>query len=165
LKRLTLGILAAVMAAGTIANSATPADAKPNVALKMSGYVVQYSGKTEKFVPIEQTQPRPGDVVRYVVVATNQGSDPAKKLIVAARVPAGTTFEGGSATSNAILHPQFSLDGGKTWAATPTVSVHTPSGDVTKKADPSTYTSVRWVFEQPLAARSSSTYAYEVRVK
>ncbi len=80
-------------------------------------------------------------------------------------MPDGTSFEGGSATTNAVLHPQFSIDGGKTWAATPMVSVHTASGDVSKKADPSTYTSVRWIFDKPLAAHTTSTYTYEVRVK
>lgn len=165
MKGLHFAVFAVALGAGAFASDARPAEAKPNVALKMSGYVVQHSGNVEKLAPIEQTEPHPGDVIRYIVVATNQGSDPAKKLVVAARVPDGTAFEGGSATSNALLHPQFSLDGGKTWAATPTVAVHTASGDVQKKADPSTYTSVRWIFEKPLAARSSSSYAYEVRVK
>ena len=123
MKGLHFAVFAVALAAGAFASDARPAEAKPNVALKMSGYVVQRSGNVEKLAPIEQTEPHPGDVIRYVVVATNAGSDPANKLVVAARVPQGTSFEGGSATSNALLHPQFSLDGGKTWAATPTIAV------------------------------------------
>ncbi len=165
MKKFVLAAFAAALAASSLAMCATQAEAKPNVALKMSGFVVEGSGNSQHFVPIEQTQPRPGDVVRYVVVASNATSEAANKLIVAARVPAGTAFEPGSATSNAMLHPQFSLDGGHTWASVPMTTVHTASGDVQKKADPAAFTSVRWIFDKPLAAHSSGTYAYEVRVK
>jgi len=138
------------------------ADAKPNVVLKLSGVLVEHDQNgAEKLTSVEKAQLKPGDVVRYVIVASNAGADPARNLVPVGQVPAGTAFVAGSATA----HAEYSLDGGKTWSTAPTIKVHTPSGDVVKKADPATYTSVRWIDDKPLAAKASATFVYVVRVK
>jgi uncharacterized repeat protein (TIGR01451 family) len=142
------------------------ADAKPSVALKLSGVLVEHDKNGgEKTSAVETAQLKPGDVVRYVIVASNAGSDPARNLVPVGQVPAGTAFVAGSATSKEAPHVEYSLDGGKTWSAAPTVKVHTPAGDVVKKADPATYTSLRWIDGKPLAPKGSATFVYTVRVK
>jgi len=142
------------------------AEAKPNVVLKLSGVLVErdQSG-AERISAVEKAQLKPGDVVRYVIVASNVGADPARNLVPVGQIPAGTAFQAGSASMKDAAHVEYSLDGGKTWSSAPTIRVHTPAGDVVKKADPATYTSVRWIEDKPLAPKGSATFVYVVRVK
>jgi len=59
-----------------------------------------------------------------------------------------------------------SSDGGKTWSASPTVRVKMPDGTtVVKKADPSLYTTVRFITAGAIAPHQTVAYSYEVRVK
>ena|SRR5579871_5771603 len=140
------------------------ATAQPNVQLRLNGYVMQRAAGAEKAVPIEHAAPKPGDVIKYVITATNGGSEPARNLAAVGRVPAGTSFYASLVPSGASK-VEFSIDGGKTWSAAPMVKVHTASGDVLKKADASLYTMVRFADLKPLAAKSAVAYAYEVRVR
>ena len=141
--------------------TAAAAQAKPNVVLKLSGVVVTRDASgNEKTVPIEQVQPKPGDVIRFTLIAANTGDQAAKNLVPLDRIPSGTSYVAGSANG----HAEFSLDG-KAWSATPAVRAHTASGDVLKKADPATYVAVRWLSDKPLAPKSSETFVYLVRVK
>jgi uncharacterized repeat protein (TIGR01451 family) len=107
----------------------------------------------------------PGETVRYLIVATNAGSEAASHLVPQARIPAGTAYEAGSASYATDSHVEFSLDGGRTWAAKPLVKVQTPNGIVEKAADPSLYTAVRFARDNPLEPKTSVTYSYEVRIK
>jgi uncharacterized repeat protein (TIGR01451 family) len=149
----------------SIALGAT-ADAKPNVVLTLSGVLVERDRNgAETTTAVEKAQLKPGDVVRYVIVASNSGADPARNLVPIAQIPAGTAFQPGSASFKDAGHVEYSLDAGKTWSAAPTIKVHTAAGDVVKKADPATYTSLRWIDGKPLASKTSTTFIYVVRVK
>jgi len=140
--------------------------AKPVVVLTLQGSVVERDAKgAERLTPLASAILKPGDLVRYDVVATNAGTDAAAHLIPAARVPAGTTYEAGSASLAAATHVEFSLDGGKTWSSKPSVLVKTSSGSVEKAAPVAAYTALRWVDEKTLAPNRSVAYSYEVRVK
>lgn len=142
------------------------ASAKPSVTLKLTGSLVAKDavGHTT-LTPVEHAQPKSGDEIQYDIVAANGGTSPALRLVPVGRVPAGTVYVDGSAKA-ARAHPEFSLDGGKTWSASPTVQVRKPDGTmVTKKADPSLYTSVRFVTDGAIAPKQSGAYSYEVRVK
>ncbi len=140
--------------------------AKPNVQLKLDGELAHRDAKgVVTFVPVAGLALKPGDTVRYDIVATNQGTDPAKTLMPMGKVPSGTAYEAGTASATGALRVEFSLDGGKTWAVTPTVRVQTPAGVVEQKADPARYTMVRWIGGKPLEPHTAATYSYEVRVK
>lgn len=142
------------------------ASAKPNVTLKLSGSVVTKAadGRTT-MTPIERAQPKAGDEIEYDIVASNAGTSPAVRLVPAGKIPAGTAYVPGSAKA-AHARAEFSLDGGKTWSAAPTVTVKGADGvPVVKKADPALYTMVRFVTDGAVAPRASAAYAYEVRVK
>jgi len=140
------------------------ATAAPRVALKLTGVVLQtIDGKVQR-TPLDSLALKPGDDVEYDVVASNTGSSAALRLVPMARIPVGTAYVPGSAKGvDAIV--QFSIDGGKTWSATPMVTVNTPSGPVRKKADPSAYTTVRFDRSGSLAPGAKVQYSYEVRVK
>jgi len=140
------------------------ASAGPNVTLKLSGALVETVDGQVKRLPLEGVTLKPGDEVEYDVLAGNAGSSAAYKLTPAARIPAGTAYVAGSAKApDATV--QFSLDGGKTWSAAPTITLTTPAGPVTKKADPSRFTSIRFLQSGALAPGAKALYSYEVRVK
>jgi uncharacterized repeat protein (TIGR01451 family) len=140
--------------------------AKPNVTLKLTGSVVTMAadGHTT-LTPVEKTELKPGDKVRWDIVARNGGDSAAQRLVLVEKIPTGTAYVDGSATGTKA-HAEFSLDGGKTWSASPMVTVKDAEGKtVVKKADPSTYTALRFVAETTLGAQTSTAYVYEVRVK
>lgn len=149
----------------SLAAVSTVASANPLVALKLSGSVVAKAADgTEKATPLGDAALKPGETIRYDISAFNKGDVPARSLVPAGKVPAGTEYESGTAVPSAA-GLEFSINDGKTWSAKPMVTVHTPAGDVTKPADPATYTNVRWVTGKSLAVSAASTFSYEVLVK
>jgi uncharacterized repeat protein (TIGR01451 family) len=165
LQRLPFAIvLAAIFAAlGT-----TIASARPNISLKLQAALVQHDDKgVEKLVPVtSETGLKPGDVVRYAIVANNSGPDAATRLVPQGKVPVGTAYDAGSASASNSFRIEFSLDGGKTWSVKPTVKVRTAAGTtVEKSADPSLFTTLRWIDDKPLLPKTSESYSYEVRIK
>lgn len=157
---LTLLAVICMMAASPVA-----ALAKPVIALHLSGVVVAKDGKgAEKLTPISEASIVPGLTIRYLISATNQGDQPALNVVPLGKIPNGTEYLADTASANAT-RVEFSLDGGKTWSQHPTVTVHTPTGDVVKPADPATYTALRWITNKPLASKAVALYSYEVRVK
>ncbi len=142
------------------------ASAKPSVTLKLSGAIVSKAadGHTT-LTPVEQSPPKSGDEIEYDIAANNAGTSPALRLVPVAKVPAGTAYIAGSAKA-AGARAEFSLDGGKTWSSSPTVTVKAPDGTmVLRKADPALYTAVRFITDGALAPHRSAVYSYEVRVK
>jgi uncharacterized repeat protein (TIGR01451 family) len=162
--RLTFVLLSAVSIA---ACSAAPASARASVVLKLQGNVVRHDANDRAVLtPLgDGAGLGPGETIRYVIVASNSGTSAALHLVPAAKIPSGTAYEAGSASTAAALRIEFSLDGGKTWAVKPLVKVQTPDGLVAKPADPSLYTNLRWIGAKPLQPKASVAYAYEVRVK
>ena len=155
-----------VFAVACAMSSTAAVDAKPMVQLKLQGALVERDAKgAQTLTPVANAELKPGETIRYDIVATNAGTDPASKLLPTGRVPAGTEYEAGSASLSGASRVEFSIDGGKTWAVKPVVKVKTEAGVVDKAADPSTYTMLRWVNEKSLAPKASVTYSYEVRVK
>ena len=142
------------------------ATAKPSVTLKLSGSIVgKAADGRPTLTPVEEAAPKSGDEIEYDIAASNAGTTPALHLVPVGKIPAGTAYVAGSA-KGAGAHAEFSLDNGKTWSATPTVTVKDANGTtVVKKADPSLYTAVRFVGDGALAAHRSAVYSYEVRVK
>ena len=148
------------------ATNSSQTTARPNVTLKLTGSLVsRNAGGQTKLTPIEGIAPKPGDELQYDIAATNAGDAPALRFIPRGKIPAGTAYVEGSAKAPRS-RAEFSLDGGKTWSAVPTVKVRLPDGTtVVKKADPSLYTAVRFVTDGAIAAHQAAAYSYEVRVK
>ncbi len=146
--------------------SALAAEAKPAVDLHLQGVLVERTAAgVEKTTPVEGVALKPGETVRYTIVATNHGTDAAIGFKPVAKVPTGTVYEPAGLAESCAAGHEFSLDGGQTWSASPKVKVQTPAGIVEKPAAPQTYTALRWIAAKPLAPKSSCTYTYQVRVK
>jgi uncharacterized repeat protein (TIGR01451 family) len=140
--------------------------AKPAVKLTLAGSLVGKSADGHvTLTPVERITLKPGDDVEYAITAVNGGDSAATHFVPSAKIPAGTTYVDGSAKAPRA-HAEFSLDGGKTWAAQPTVTVKGPAGTpVVKKADPALYTAVRFVTDGALEPHQSLVSRYDVRVK
>lgn len=158
--------LSAALVALMLVSTGVGAWANPTVSLVLTGFIIGKDAKgAETATPIADTTVTPGKVIRYVITATNKGDQDAQKLVPIGLVPAGTAYEPASATVKDALRVEYSLDKGKTWSAKPMVTVHTPTGDVVKPADPATYTRVRWIADKPLPPKGIVTYSYEVVVQ
>ena len=140
--------------------------AKPAVKLTLAGSLVGKAADGHvTLTPVERVSLKPGDDVEYAITAVNGGDSAAMHLVPSAKIPAGTTYVEGSAKAPRA-HAEFSLDGGKTWSAQPTVTVKGPAGTtVVKKADVALYTAVRFVTDGALDAHQSFVSRYDVRVK
>ncbi len=148
-----------------VALSATAAFARPDVTLHLSGATVVKTADGEKLIPLDpNVKLKTGEVVRWTIVGTNKGSDPALHFAPSDKIPAGTAYIAGSA-STVAGRPEFSLDEGKTWSSKPMVTVSSPAGPVQKPADPATFTNIRWIADKPLVPKGSARFTYEVRVK
>jgi uncharacterized repeat protein (TIGR01451 family) len=163
MRLLSRGILVCLAA---IALSATAAFARPDVVLHLSGATVQKTASgAEKIVLLVPDQKlKAGEVVRWTIVGTNKGSDPALHFTPSDKIPAGTAYIAGSASTTGG-RVEFSLDEGKTWSTKPMVTAQSATGPVQKPADPSSYTNIRWIADKPLAPKGSAQFIYEVRVK
>ncbi len=150
-----------ILAAAFVVPSA--AFAKPDVKIKLTQLTVTKNAEG-KLVETPSSEVKPGDVVKYDIVATNSGDTPAQKFSPADKIPAGTTFIAGSATGKAV-RVEYSIDGGKTWSILPMIKVVAKDGTTTEKAaSPTSYTAIRWIAD-PLAPKASSEFTFEVRVK
>ena len=145
---------------------ASPERPRPTVTLKLTGSVVTKAadGHTT-LTPVDKVALKTGDEIEYDIAASNTGAAPAQHLVPVGKIPAGTAYVDGSAKAPRA-HVEFSLDSGKTWSATPMITVKNANGTtIVKKADPSLYTAVRFVTDGALAPHGSVAYTYEVRVK
>jgi uncharacterized repeat protein (TIGR01451 family) len=108
-----------------------------------------------------------GDVVRYTVTGANQGDRPAKNLSVSQPIVSGFTYVANSAvTKGAKADVMFSIDGGKTFSAQPTVAVTLADGKVEYKPAPtSAYSNVRWTFTEPVGPKAKAIATYQVAVR
>lgn len=137
------------LAAAAVAQDTDPAAA--------GGAVATGSGPLEIEVVIERLEPaeapsRPqarfvptgrleaGDEVHYTIRVRNPGQAPVSDVQVTKRMPFGLHYLEGSATGPAA-DVEFSIDGGKTFAAGP------QDGD---------YTHLRWTLRRPLPPRSTA---------
>ena len=89
----------------------------------------------------------PGDVLRYTIVGQNTGESPAKDLAVTQPIPELMTYKLDSATSQNNADITYSIDGGETFVAKPTIKITLEDGTVEERPAPAeAYTHVRWNF-------------------
>ncbi|MBD5604633.1 MAG: hypothetical protein IAI48_06025 [Candidatus Eremiobacteraeota bacterium] len=140
--------------------------ARPEVQLTVHGYVVHGTAQTPKLEEFSSAvAPRSGDTIEWKVVASNASADIARKLVTTLPVAPSTAFVAGSAAGSGDVVVTYSIDGGKTFAPRPMRVTHTAAGDVVKAADPSTYTTVRWMQATDIGPKSTATFSYEAKVK
>lgn len=137
------------------------ARAAAHVELSESVASIEQHDKTIVAVPLHGSA-KPGQRLRYTIVAKNNGDRAALKLMPAQKIAGGLRFL--EATPRATA--EFSVDGGKTFAREPTIVVTTPgAAPATRRALPSEFTAVRWPVGTPLAPGSSMTFSLDVVVE
>jgi uncharacterized repeat protein (TIGR01451 family) len=137
------------------------ADAAAHVTLTQSVVAIDAQNGAP-LASASHTRARPGDRLRYVIVAKNDGDRPVTRLMPVAMIPAGERFIDTPAAGAA----ERSIDGGKTYAHRPLVRVTQPDGTVTMRpALAREINALRWVTPGPLAPGAHLTFAYDVSVE
>lgn len=124
---------------------------------------VKNDAGVEETKRVPATKVPPGVAVIYTVHADNKGSKPATDVVVTDPIPEHMDYVDGSATS-AGAKLTFSADGGKTWAAEGKLVVKGPDG-LTRAANASEITHIRWQFTKPLAPGESRAVEFRARVE
>ncbi len=104
----------------------------------------------------------PGDEVIYTVTFKNVGDEPAENVVITNPISADLTYVAGSAFG-ASSSVQFSVDGGKNFAAAEDLTVS--EDDAARLATPEDYTHVRWLFSNDLAPGAQGVVRFRARLK
>lgn len=136
---------------------------RPEIKIALAGSV--HRGQEE--MPIEKAAAiSSGEVVSWSIVSNNVGNAVAHDYKTVGQIPKGTSFVAGSAQAEGRALVTYSIDGGKTFTATPMIAEKQPDGTMKQVAAPvSMYTQVRYEWADPLAAGGKLTASYQVRVK
>lgn len=107
----------------------------------------------------------PGDVLRYTIEGKNTGGSPANNLAVTQPIPNSMSYKLNSATSDSNADITYSIDGGETFVAKPTIKIALEDGTVEERPAPAeAYTHVRWNFPT-VTPELGATAMYEVQVQ
>lgn len=107
----------------------------------------------------------PGDVLRYTIMGKNTGGSPASNLEVTQPIPARMSYQLDSATSQNNADITYSIDGGETFVAEPTIKITLEDGTVEERPAPAeAYTHVRWNFPT-VTPETGAMAMYEVKVQ
>ncbi|TAF07958.1 MAG: DUF11 domain-containing protein [Nostocales cyanobacterium] len=108
---------------------------------------------------------KPGDVVRYTLIAENQSDRQIKNLALNGPVPKGTVLVLQSVKAPNNTQITYSIDGGRSFVENPTISVKLTNGKVENKPAPVTaYTHIR-VKVPVVAAKTTIKATYETEVR
>jgi uncharacterized repeat protein (TIGR01451 family) len=100
---------------------------------------------------------KPGDIVKYTVIAKNNSRCPLRNLMLKQPIPRGTSYLKNSATVLDGAELLFSVDGGKTFVAKPKID--------NKEAPADAYNYIRWRFPDTIATNAIVTTTYKLQVK
>ena len=136
--------------------------ARPEVKMQLSGAVERDSA----LVPLDKTTVvKPGEILDWTITSENSGNAAALEYKTVGHIPQGTTFVADSAKADGA-QAVYSIDGGKSYAAQPTIEVKQADGSVKRVPAPvSMYTEIRYEWADPLAQGGKLSASYKVRVK
>jgi uncharacterized repeat protein (TIGR01451 family) len=109
---------------------------------------------------------KPGDVIRYTIIASNTGNGILTSPLITNPVPQGVSYNPLSAKGmDSVI--TFSIDGGNIFRSWPvTYKVEDENGRLVEKlASPDMVTHVRWELTKPMAPNESRQLEFEVIVK
>jgi uncharacterized repeat protein (TIGR01451 family) len=147
LRLLLVGMMSAVVA---LPQSAA-AQARAPKALVITAHNVTAEAASGQQNP---TLARPGDVIRYALVFTNVTAGPVKNIQFVDPLPKGLVYVLGSAKADHPVLLEYSIDGGKSYAAQPMIDVVENGSTVQKPAPRERYTHVRWTVLESVAPRA-----------
>ena len=155
----------ALLSSGALAQGAEPLTLNLVMSLVRS---VTLNGKVTEQTVANPRSVFPGDVISQVITVKNNTGRAIQNVPVKLPVPTTTTYLTAEQGLN-VARTEYSIDGGKTFAAAPlmkTVTVTENGKSVTRQVEvkPSEYTAVRWVLSE-LPAGQSIKLGYRVQVK
>ena len=107
----------------------------------------------------------PGDVLQYQLRFTNQGQGDVRGVVFTNPVPAGLRYVDGSAGADRQdVAVEYSIDDGKTFAATPMVTEVVQGQRVQRPATPEQYTHVRWTVRGSIAPGATVTAEFRAEL-
>lgn len=136
--------------------------ARPEVKMQLSAAVERDSA----LVALDKTTVvKPGEILDWTITSENSGNAPALEYKTVGHIPQGTTFVADSAKAEGAK-TVYSIDGGKSYSAQPTIEVKQADGSVKRVPAPvSMYTEIRYEWADPLAQGGKLSASYKVRVK
>ena len=114
----------------------------------------------------QQTAPaRPGDIIEYRLLFTNTTEGAIANVVFNDPIPQGLVYVIGSAGADrAGVEAAFSIDGGATYSAEPTVDVVEAGVTNRRPAPAESYTHVRWTVTGALDPQETVQAAFRVRI-
>lgn len=136
--------------------------ARPEVKMQLAGAVERDSA----LVALDKTiVVKPGEILDWTITSENSGNAPALEFKSVGHIPQGTTFVADSAKADGAK-AVYSIDGGKSYSAQPTIEVKQADGSVKRVPAPAAmYTEIRYEWADPLAQGGKLSASYKVRVK
>ena len=154
---------AAAFAQKQIAAARQKSAGAPEVKVKLAGSLK----RNDQSLALDKVSAvHPGEILDWTITSANEGDAPARQYKTIGQIPQGTSFIAGSAVAEYDASVSYSIDGGKSFAAQPVIEEKQADG--TKKTTPapaSMYTQVRYEWSDPLAAGSTLSASYKVRVR
>lgn len=141
----------------------TASQSKPEVKVQLAGVIE----RNKRNVAVEEAGTvNPGEVVKWTINSSNQGSAPARDYKTVGLIPVGTMFVAGSASTDKSATITYSIDGGKNYAVQPTIEQRQADGTIKRVPAPVTmYSHIRYEWNEALNAGENLTASYQVRVK
>ncbi|MCD0165709.1 hypothetical protein [Deinococcus sp. 12RED42] len=158
-------LLTALLVGTALAQGAAPLNLDLSMSLVRS---VKVDGKvTEQFSPSPKNV-QPGDLISQVVNVRNTGGKVLKNVPVTLPVPKNTVYMAPEKDMS-VARTEYSIDGGKTFAAAPLkkkVTVTENGKTVTREVEvkPNEYTAVRWTISE-ISANQTLKLGYRVQVR
>lgn len=139
--------------------------ARPEVKIQLSAALE----RDNALVPLDKldktTVVKPGEILDWTIASENSGNAPALDYKAVGHIPQGTIFVADSAKADGAKFV-YSIDGGKSWSAQPTIEVKQADGSVKRVPAPvSMYTEIRYEWADPLAQGGKLSASYKVRLK
>jgi uncharacterized repeat protein (TIGR01451 family) len=136
--------------------------ARPEVKMQLSAAVERDSA----LVPLDKTiVVSPGEILDWTITSENSGNAAALEYKTVGHIPQGMTFVADSAKADGAK-AVYSIDGGKSYSAQPTIEVKQADGSVKRVPAPvEMYTEIRYEWADPLAQGGKLSASYKVRVK
>ncbi len=107
---------------------------------------------------------RPGDLLAYSLAFTNTTSGSVNNVQFVDPLPGGLVYKAGSARADKPARIEYSIDGGKSYAARPMLVVVEAGRRVEKPAPVWSYTHIRWTVSGPLASGAQVTAGFQAEV-
>jgi len=121
---------------------------------------VNAAGETERHLVAADTVV-PGEDVIYTITFENISDQPAENVVITNPISVDLTYVDGSAFGPGTVI-EFSVDGGKTFAAQDHLMVATDAGERPAQADD--FTHVRWTMQSDLAVGAQGVARFRARL-